>query len=83
APNPEAAYAWINFQLEAENAARNVEKFNFATPVKPAFDLLPPEIQKNTYLFPPQNVLSKCESIAPVGKAVEVYDRYWTLLTSA
>ncbi|HEY9761713.1 MAG TPA: spermidine/putrescine ABC transporter substrate-binding protein [Trichocoleus sp.] len=83
APNLEAAYAWINFQLEAQNAARNVEKFNFATPVKSAFDLLPQEIQQNTYLFPSKEVLSKCESIAPVGKAVEVYDRYWTLLTSA
>lgn len=83
APNPEAAYTWINFQMEANNAARNVEKFNFATPVKSAFNLLPKEIQQNTYLFPPQEVLSKCESIAPVGKAVEVYDRFWTLLTSA
>lgn len=83
APNPEAAYEWINFQLNPENAARNVEKFNFATPVKSAIDLLPAEIKGNADLFPPDDVLSRCESIAPVGEAVDIYDRYWTLLTSA
>lgn len=83
APNPAAAYEWINFQLTPENAARNVEKFNFATPVKAAIDLLPPEIQANTDLFPPAEVLSKCESIGPVGEAIDIYDRFWTLLTSA
>ncbi|MBD0267267.1 MAG: spermidine/putrescine ABC transporter substrate-binding protein [Cyanobacteria bacterium Co-bin8] len=83
APNPEAAYAWINFQLDPQNAARNVEKFNFATPVRPAIELLPPELQANQNLFPSEEVLSRCESIAPVGDAVDLYDRYWTMLTSA
>jgi spermidine/putrescine transport system substrate-binding protein len=83
APNPEAAYAWLNFQLDPQNAARNVEKFNFATPVRPAIDLLSPELQADQNLFPPEEVLSRCESIAPVGDAVDLYDRYWTLLTSA
>jgi len=33
-------------------------------------------------LFPPEEILSKCEGIAPVGDATETYERYWTQLTS-
>jgi spermidine/putrescine transport system substrate-binding protein len=83
APNPEAAYAWINFMLEPENAARAVERLNFATPNQAAIDLLSAEIKSNTNLFPPAAVLARCEGIAPVGEATELYDRYWTELTSA
>lgn len=83
APNPEAAYAWINFLMEPENAARAVERLYFATPNQEAFALLSNELKENEDLFPPDEVLSKCEGIAPVGDAAEVYDRYWTQLTSA
>lgn len=83
APNPDAAYAWINFQMNSKNAAQNVERFNFATPVKSAFDLLPEALKSNTNLFPPAAVLAKCETIAPVGDAIDLYDRYWTQLTSS
>lgn len=83
APNPDAAYAWINFMLQPENAARAVELLYFATPNQLAFDLLPDELKSNQDLFPPDDVLAKCEGIAPVGDAAEIYDRYWTEITSA
>lgn len=83
APNPEAAYAWINFMLEPEVSAAAVERLTFATPIQPAFELLPAELKQNDKLFPPEAVLSRCEGIAPVGEAAELYDRYWTQLTSA
>ncbi|NET35589.1 MAG: spermidine/putrescine ABC transporter substrate-binding protein [Cyanothece sp. SIO1E1] len=83
APNPEAAYAWINFILEPEISAQAVERLFFATPNSAAFDLLPKPLQENDDLFPPPEVLAKCEGIAPLGAATDVYDRYWTELTSA
>lgn len=83
APNPDAAYAWINFLLEPENAARAVERLTFATPNQLAFDLLSDELQNNTDLFPPEEILANCEGIAPVGEAADLYDRYWTELRSA
>ncbi len=82
APNPDAAYAWINFLLEPENAARAVQRLYFATPNQAAFNLLPAELQDNEDLFPSEDVLARCEGIAPVGDAAELYDRYWTELTS-
>jgi spermidine/putrescine transport system substrate-binding protein len=59
APNPEAAYEWINY-------------------------LTQPEIKQDTLLFPPDSALSKSEGIAPIPeKITELYDQYWTRLTSS
>ena len=84
APNPEAAYAWLNFMLEPENAAFAVERLRFATPSQSAFERLPMELQESETLFPPESVLANCEGIAPLDAATaDLFDRYWTELTSA
>lgn len=83
APNPEAAYAWMNMMYEPEISAEVVSRLLFATPIQPAFDLLSDELKNNTDLFPPQDILEKCEGLAPVGDALELYDRLWTQLTSS
>ena len=82
APNPEAAYKWINFLLQGDVAASLVERLSFSTPSEDAFSLLTPELRENELLFPSEAVLKNCEGVAPVGKFMEVYDRYWTELTS-
>ncbi len=82
APNADAAYAWINFMLEAENAAFAVDKLKFATPNTAAFELLSSELKSNTNLFPSEEMLAKCEGIASVGQATETYDKLWTQLKS-
>ncbi|MDY6783481.1 MAG: spermidine/putrescine ABC transporter substrate-binding protein [Cyanobacteriota bacterium] len=83
APNVEGAYAWINFMLQPEIAAQICDRLSFATPNREAFELLPSEIQNNVSLFPPEPAIGRCEGIAPVDdKISEVYERYWTLLTS-
>ena len=83
APNPEGAYAWINFMLQPDIAAQICQRLSFATPNKEAFKNLPPSVQDNQSLFPPNPAISHCESIAPVEEVSEVYDRYWTKLTSS
>lgn len=83
APNPEAAYQWINFTLRPEIAAQIVERLSFTTPSQLAFRKLPKEIQQDTTLFPPESVIERSEGIAPVGKFSDIYDRYWTRLTSS
>lgn len=84
APNPEAAYTWINMMLEPEIVAGVVERLYFATPLRPAVAQLSSEVKENTDLFPPEEILAKCEGIAPLDEAtLKLYDRYWTELTSA
>lgn len=84
APNPDAAYAWIEFMLQPEVASKVTERLFFATPNQAAFEELPKDLQNNLSLFPPQTSLDQSESIAPLSRDVlELYDRYWTKLTSS
>ncbi|HEY9727127.1 MAG TPA: spermidine/putrescine ABC transporter substrate-binding protein [Chroococcales cyanobacterium] len=84
APNVEGAYAWINFILQPDVAAQIGERLSFATPNQVAFNQLPSAIQTNQSLFPPESLIEHCEGISPLEDAIsEVYDRYWTQLTSA
>jgi spermidine/putrescine transport system substrate-binding protein len=84
APNPEAAYAWINFFLNPKNAVDLVTRLRFATPNQATYELLPADLKDNRTLFPAPEVLAKCEGIAPLpAEVAEAYDQYWTQLTSA
>ncbi len=83
APNLAGAYAWINWILQPEVAAKFTEHLDIATPNRGAFELLPKDIQEDKYLFPPESSLEKCERLTPLGKIEEVYQRYWTLITSS
>ncbi|GAB4375081.1 MAG: ABC transporter substrate-binding protein [Elainellaceae cyanobacterium] len=84
APNVDAAYEWINFILEPENSAGLAERLKFATPNQAAVNLLPTDLKNNKNLFPPEAVIEKSEEIVTVPPEIaDLYDRYWTQLTSA
>lgn len=82
APNPDGAYAWINFILQPEVAAKMSQRLSIATPNSSGFELLPQQLQSNTSLFPPEAILAKCERITPLAAYDDIYERYWTTLTS-
>lgn len=83
APNVDAAYEWINFNLDPEIAQLNTETLFNATPNMVAYDNLSAEFKNDEKLFPPEELLARCEGIAPVGEASSVYDEFWTRATSA
>lgn len=83
APNPDAAYAWINHLLEPAVAAQVTERLFFATPNQAAYNQLPSSLQTNEAIFPPESILAKCEGIVPVPTVTELYERYWTQLMSS
>ncbi|UBF24141.1 extracellular solute-binding protein [Kovacikia minuta CCNUW1] len=84
APNPDAAYAWINYMLQPAVAAQVTQRLLFATPNKAAYDQLPAPLRDNPTLFPPESLLEKSEGIAPVNQTItELYDKFWTQLTSS
>ncbi len=82
APNVEAAYAWLNYILEPETAAPILSRLQFATPNKLAFEKMPEALKSDVTLFPPDNVLANCEELGDIGDAADLYDRYWTQLSS-
>ncbi|MEM6424105.1 MAG: spermidine/putrescine ABC transporter substrate-binding protein [Cyanobacteria bacterium P01_D01_bin.128] len=84
APNSAAAYEWINFILEPGATAKAVERLYFATPNANAIEMLPDEIKSNDDVFPPNEVIARCEGIAPLEEETEeLFDRYWTQITGA
>jgi spermidine/putrescine transport system substrate-binding protein len=82
APNLDAAYAWIDYNLEPTVAAEISQRQFLAIPNQVAMEQLPTQLRQNTNLFPPESVLNQCERIAPLGDFDAVYERYWTQLTS-
>lgn len=83
APNVDAAYKWIEYSVEPQTAAKNLGRLKLPTPNQKTLTLLPKDLVENPDLFPPEEILAKCEVLANVGEAVDIYDRYWTQLTSA
>lgn len=83
APNPEGAYAWLNYVLQPSVAVEISKQLNFATPSQAVLDRLPASLRENPILFPPDTLLANCEGIAPVDDVIELYERYWTQLTSS
>jgi spermidine/putrescine transport system substrate-binding protein len=66
APNPDAAYEWINFINQPDNSVKLVERLKISTPNERAFNQLPDDLKQDENLFPSKQVLAKCEGIAPV-----------------
>ncbi|AKG23383.1 polyamine ABC transporter substrate-binding protein [Calothrix sp. 336/3] len=84
APNPDGAYAWINWILEPRTAAEITKNLGVATPNAATFAQLPTKLQNNQMLFPSDEIVQKCERISPIDKKIqEIYERYWNELTSS
>ncbi len=80
APHPERAYEWINYILEPKVGAAIANFTRYATPNQLAMPLVKEELRRDQLLYPNENILSRCEEIGDVGKAVFTYDRMWTEL---
>lgn len=83
APNREAAYAWMNFILDPDNAAFAATQLKLGTPNQAAFAKLPVEIQNKKTLYPTPDLIERGEGITPVGETQMLYDKFWTEVKSA
>jgi spermidine/putrescine transport system substrate-binding protein len=83
APHPDAAYLWIDFMLEPKVAARNAEFTRYATPNKLGFAALSENVKSDKNLYPPADVIDRCEQVLGVGDLAFFYDRMWTELKCA
>jgi spermidine/putrescine transport system substrate-binding protein len=83
APNPDAAYEWLNFILQPEIFKGITERLNLSTVNRKALELLPAAIRNNKRIFPAESVLAKCEAILSLpAETTALFDRYWTQLIS-
>ncbi|MFB9325724.1 PotD/PotF family extracellular solute-binding protein [Paenibacillus aurantiacus] len=68
ARNIEGAYAFMNFMLDPEHAARNAEYVGYSTPNKEALALLPEDISGDTRFYPSPELTEKLEVYDNLGK---------------
>lgn len=80
APHVENAYKWINYMLEPKVAAATASYTRYATPNQAAFRLIPANVANDANLYPPPEVMAKCEELGDIGKAIFIYDQFWTEL---
>lgn len=85
APHPDAAYAWLNYNLQPELFWLMLRDFPYSNPNKAALDYAKdnePEIYKayidSNITNTPAEVLQYGHRIDDVGAATPLYDRIWT-----
>jgi spermidine/putrescine transport system substrate-binding protein len=84
APHPENAHAFINFILDGQVGADIAKFINYATPNAAARKLLDDDYNKNPTIFPPEEVLAKCQSEVYLGEeGQKLYEDTWTRIQAA
>jgi spermidine/putrescine-binding protein len=72
------AYAFLDFVLDPEVAARIVDGVHYAGANRAAWDRISPRIRNDPSIYPPEVVLDRCELIKDLGKTTELIDELWT-----
>jgi spermidine/putrescine transport system substrate-binding protein len=84
APHPENGHAFINFIFDKEAGKHIAETIQYATPNKAARELMDVKYTGNPAIFPPADIISKCEYAAYLGEeALKVRDEIWTAVQAA
>jgi spermidine/putrescine-binding protein len=78
ARNVDAAYAFLDFVMEPEIAAKIVNHVHYAGANRAALPLIDPKLKNDPSIYPPQEVLDRCELIEDLGETTQLLDRLWT-----
>ena len=77
APHKYTAEVFINFLLDAKNAAANANSIEYPTPDLAALPYINPTDLNNPILYPPANILGKLERIQDLGDQTQLYTRLY------
>ena len=83
AKNKENAEKLINYLTDPDNAKANVEYINYSTPITETKEMLDEEVQNDPGLYPPKEVLDKCEIFTDLGDSLRLYDDAWMEIKTA
>ncbi|MCA6225042.1 MAG: spermidine/putrescine ABC transporter substrate-binding protein [Phenylobacterium sp.] len=84
APRPNNAHAFINYLLDAEAGKKISETILYPTPNAAAKALMPADYRANPVIFPPADVLAKCEYGAFEGaEKASLYEEVITRVRAA
>lgn len=80
APHKYTAEVWINYNMRPEVSAAVSNYVWYATPLDTAKPLIDKEALNDPGIYPPQEVLNRCEFLVDIGEATRIYDQIWTEL---
>lgn len=84
APHPENAHAFLNYVLDAEAGKHIAETIQYATANEAARALTSEEYRNNPAIFPPDEIIAKCEPGLYLGEeATKARDEAWTRIQAA
>jgi len=83
APQRGLAHRFINFMLEAKNAAQNATALGYPTPNQAALALISPQLRDNPNIYPNADGFAKLEFQLETGKLNPVYLNFWTQVRRA
>jgi spermidine/putrescine-binding protein len=78
ARNVDAAYAFLEYVLEPATAARIVNGVHYAGANRAALPLIDPKIREDPSIYPPKEVLDRCELLEDLGETTTLIDELWT-----
>lgn len=83
APHPKNAHAFINYLLDAEAGKKITETILYPTPNAAAKALMPEDYKANPVIFPPADVLAKCEYAKFNPELQPLYEEAFTRVRAA
>jgi spermidine/putrescine transport system substrate-binding protein len=83
APHPNNAHAFINYLLDAEVGKKITAQIQYATPNDAARALMPDSYRNNVAIFPPADVLAKCEYAQFNDKLQPLFEAAFTRVGAA
>jgi spermidine/putrescine transport system substrate-binding protein len=78
APHPNAAYQWLEYNLQPDVAANVVKEGGTASAVEAANSLIDPAILGNSAIYPSADKLQNADFILDTGDATKLYQDGWT-----
>jgi spermidine/putrescine-binding protein len=72
------AYAFLDYVLDPAVAAKIVAGVRYASANRDARGLIPPDVRDDPAIYPPREILDRCELIEDLGPTTTLVDRLWT-----
>ncbi len=79
-PNPEGAYAFMNYILDAKIGAQLAKYINYATPNKASIEVLDKEFTENRVINPTESEIKRMVFLKDPGDAARLFDEAWTIV---
>jgi spermidine/putrescine-binding protein len=78
ARNVDSAYAFLDYVMEPETMAKIVNGVHYAGANQAALSKIDAKIRQDPAIYPPKEVLDRCELIEDLGKTTQLIDQLWT-----